>query len=561
MIKHQYRILFIKIFLIIAMNTQISSHIAFAQPHSLTVIPPGPVTDKINVEIRLAVRNHSDTEEIFKIRFYWDRIDLEHFIHPEITTIMKPNGCKLVRAWWETAGHAGNHNLRYQVESKPSGRVAEGNWPIEVISSETSALPLLLAGWCDPGAFVRGIGYPMARNVVKQDILNEVDAMKRIGMNTIIITYVEMGYTYYPSDVLDYPYFGIDVVEAMLSQADVNGMHVFLGLGRGDDTYLLWDGLDDKIRIETAIELSSKVARELWEKYHHHPSFYGWYFTHEMNDLAKASRYYDPLADTCHAFSPDKPVLVAPAGTPIINRRILNKSHVDIFAYQDAVGPGYKNYRYTLDPEIRIADLDSVYGRYSGWHQSTDKHLWSDLEIWRANPATGYTPFNPAPFEQVERQMEIESNYVEMLTGYEFLSMMEFPESTLMLGGEEAVRLYNEYSHYYETYWNEMEVPLAELRTQSNPALMVSSYPNPFNSATTIRFVVKEPSFVCMKIYNIRGRQVRTLLHDRFYTAGAHQIKWDGRDDYNRRVATGIYLLECRLGTEYRNSIKLIVSR
>jgi hypothetical protein len=168
-----------------------------------------------------------------------------------------------------------------------------------------------------------------------------------------------------------------------------------------------------------------------------------------MNDLAQASAYYDPLADFCHAFAPDKPVLVAPAGTPILSPEVLRRSHVDIFAYQDAVGPGYQDYRYTLDPEVRLADLDAVYGHYRDVHEGTRKHLWTDLEIWRANPATGYVPFLPAPMEQVQRQLAIESRYVEMITGYEFFSMMGSPDSTLRLGGAEAVRLYREYEDYY----------------------------------------------------------------------------------------------------------------
>ena len=43
--------------------------------------------------------------------------------------------------------------------------------------------------------------------------------------------------------------------------------------------------------------------------------------------------------------------------------------------------------------------------------------------------------------EQIERQIAIEAKYVDFITGYEFLSMMEPPESTLKLGGDGAVHL------------------------------------------------------------------------------------------------------------------------
>ncbi len=276
--------------------------------------------------------------------------------------------------------------------------------------------------------------------------------MKRIGMNVVIITYVEQNGPYYPTKIkeLGAPLLKFDAVEAILSQADANDMHVFVGLGRGPDTFLLWIGLKDPERISKGLELSKKVAAELWERYHHHPSFYGWYFTHEMNDLAGASAYYDPLADFCHAFSPDKPVIVAPAGSPIITPDLLRSSHVDIFAYQDAVGTGYKDYKYTLDPEIRLADLPEVFAHYMEMHKNTGKHLWADLEVWRANPETGYTPFHPGPIDQIKRQIAIEAQYVEMITAYEILTLMESPDSTLRLGGDEAVRLYTDYEQYYQ---------------------------------------------------------------------------------------------------------------
>jgi hypothetical protein len=39
-------------------------------------------------------------------------------------------------------------------------------------------------------------------------------------------------------------------------------------------------------RNEEAIALSTRIARELWQRYGHHRSFYGWYLTHETRDLS-----------------------------------------------------------------------------------------------------------------------------------------------------------------------------------------------------------------------------------------------------------------------------------
>ncbi|MFQ6098736.1 MAG: DUF4434 domain-containing protein [Armatimonadota bacterium] len=416
----------------------------------LTVIPPGPVTDRIEVEIRLAVRNPRPEEATYGVRLYWDAPRHKNLIEARRVAV-RANGIELVTVWAPTAERTGRRAIVAQVRT-PEGTLTEQRWPITVVGAQTPSLPLLTGAWVDPGVLYEGFGYPRAREVTAADVRDAVDAMHRVGMDTVIVTYVEFHGPYYPSAIeeLGEPLLDFDVVGTILGQADRNRMHVFLGLGRGDDTLLLWDGLDDAERIAKAVDLGKRVAGELWSKYGHHASFYGWYLTHEANDLARAAAYYDPLADFCHGLAPEKPVMIAPAGTPIITPEIIGRSHVDIFAYQDAVGAGYKDYQYTLDPEQRIAELHEVYGHYRDTHAGTRKHLWSDLEIWRANPETGYAPFHPAPIDEVRRQIAIEADYVEMITAYEFLSEMEAPQSTLRLGGDEAVRLYREYQAYYD---------------------------------------------------------------------------------------------------------------
>ncbi|MCK5739116.1 hypothetical protein KAH55_08040, partial [bacterium] len=65
--------------------------------------------------------------------------------------------------------------------------------------------------------------------------------------------------------------------------------------------------------------------------------------------------------------------------------------------------------------------------------------------------------------------------------------------------------------------------------------------PNPFNAQTKIIYDVREKSRVQMKIFNILGRQVIELVDD-FVEAGAYEVIWNGRNQYDMSVATGIYL-------------------
>lgn len=69
-----------------------------------------------------------------------------------------------------------------------------------------------------------------------------------------------------------------------------------------------------------------------------------------------------------------------------------------------------------------------------------------------------------------------------------------------------------------------------------------ANYPNPFNSSTNIRFNLPIASQVSFVIYNALGQTVRKLQH-RPYEAGSHQIVWDGRDDFGKPIASGVYFL------------------
>jgi hypothetical protein len=66
------------------------------------------------------------------------------------------------------------------------------------------------------------------------------------------------------------------------------------------------------------------------------------------------------------------------------------------------------------------------------------------------------------------------------------------------------------------------------------------NYPNPFNPSTTIPFSLTVESHVNLRIYDVTGRMVRTLLNER-RPAGYQQARWDGRDNNGTMVPSGIY--------------------
>jgi spore coat protein CotH len=69
---------------------------------------------------------------------------------------------------------------------------------------------------------------------------------------------------------------------------------------------------------------------------------------------------------------------------------------------------------------------------------------------------------------------------------------------------------------------------------------LIGNYPNPFNPTTTIKFALKEVSDVSIKIYNIKGAVVRTLV-DGEMNAKYHEVIWDGKDNTGKQVGSGLY--------------------
>ena len=77
------------------------------------------------------------------------------------------------------------------------------------------------------------------------------------------------------------------------------------------------------------------------------------------------------------------------------------------------------------------------------------------------------------------------------------------------------------------------------------------NYPNPFNPSTTIRYAVPTDGYVSLKVYNVLGQQVTTLV-DGFQQAGVKSVPWDGTNDSGEPVAGGLYLYKLTSGNEVR---------
>ncbi|MFQ5571677.1 MAG: T9SS type A sorting domain-containing protein [Rhodothermales bacterium] len=74
------------------------------------------------------------------------------------------------------------------------------------------------------------------------------------------------------------------------------------------------------------------------------------------------------------------------------------------------------------------------------------------------------------------------------------------------------------------------------------------NYPNPFNPSTTIHYSLEQAGTVELSVYDLLGRKVRSLIQAN-KPAGAYSVRWNGRDDAGRRVASGTYFYQLRVGS------------
>jgi hypothetical protein len=97
-----------------------------------------------------------------------------------------------------------------------------------------------------------------------------------------------------------------------------------------------------------------------------------------------------------------------------------------------------------------------------------------------------------------------------------------------------------------------VEIPAAR-------AALLQNRPNPFNPSTAIPFVLPEAGRVRLRVFDLEGRLVRTLV-DGVRPAGRQEVRWDGRDDRGRPVSSGVYLVRLEAAGE-KLSRKMVLLR
>ncbi len=105
---------------------------------------------------------------------------------------------------------------------------------------------------------------------------------------------------------------------------------------------------------------------------------------------------------------------------------------------------------------------------------------------------------------------------------------------------------------------NTVNITITPAETPKSTTL-AQNFPNPFNPSTTIKFDLKDKGFVTLKVYNVAGQLVRTLVNG-VKDANTYTVTWDGMNDRGGAVASGIYFYKMET-KDFSQTKKMVMLR
>ena len=77
---------------------------------------------------------------------------------------------------------------------------------------------------------------------------------------------------------------------------------------------------------------------------------------------------------------------------------------------------------------------------------------------------------------------------------------------------------------------------------------MYQNYPNPFNPSTLIQFDLPKQAQVKIDIFNVLGKEIAEIANN-VYSAGTHQVVWNGRTNAGVQLSSGVYFVRLNAGS------------
>ncbi len=269
----------------------------------------------------------------------------------------------------------------------------------------------------------------MLDGLAEKDWQAELDAMRKSGIDTIVIQWLKYDQTrFYPVHAPR-----LDAVETILSYADRHDMKVILGLSF-DSSW--WSAADGPAFLGGIATRTLAFATKLNRRYGSHPSFSGWYIPYELGDrdyddeeIATFRSVLRRVARGCHKLTGRHlPVAVSiffsgklpPEAVSGIYRGLLTGSEIDVVIVQDGVGTNHWEGKVKEKAGPYLAHLSRAI-RQAG------AHPWVGIEIFATSPAAAAgrdAPRLPAPGSRVAEQLEVAAPMFERSVMFDFFHYM-----------------------------------------------------------------------------------------------------------------------------------------
>ena len=102
------------------------------------------------------------------------------------------------------------------------------------------------------------------------------------------------------------------------------------------------------------------------------------------------------------------------------------------------------------------------------------------------------------------------------------------------------------------------QVGIRKIETEiPNEFKLFQNYPNPFNPVTNIRYQIANNTFVCLKIFDVLGKEVETLVNEKM-DAGTYSVEWNARQGGSSTLASGIYFYQLKT-KDFSDTKKLVL--
>jgi hypothetical protein len=425
----------------------------------LTLIPPGPLTNKVDIDIRAGIVNSDEKAQEIEISLFLNNEAQSSLLHYS-KVHLDVGKSHMVQHILPTEDNVGLNKIILKV--KIGDDIYKKINDLQIIESDIRSTRQIDGAWAGIYHWSETEGKHWNKDIKKMtdDQWRElVRSMNSLEMNMIVIQEVfrneeyvgkhsltvdnYKGKAFYPSNLYPgrMPIAAEDPVEAILSEADNLGMSVMVGVGM-----FAWFDFTPE-----SLEWHKRVAKELWEKYGHHPSFYGFYVSEESGgsldnwETTKEAQiirkyqiveFFRAFKEYCDTLAPEKPIMLATNSMGILQGI---DAYPALLQNLDILCP----FGFARMPEGDLSGAEAA-KILQKLCDDAGSHLWFDLETFLFNPDQS---LYPRPIEEIIHDLTRFDNFEKILC-YQYPGVFNDPNASIRVGEERTIKLFNDYKDY-----------------------------------------------------------------------------------------------------------------